>query len=98
VYYVYILASRPHGPIYVGVTNDLVRRVSEHRLKLTPGFTSRYFIFKLVYYEAFEDVNVAIAREKALKRWHRAWKDELIARQNPGWRDLYPELAGEDSS
>ena len=78
--------------MYIGVTNDLIRRVYEHKEKLVPGFTKEYGIDKLVYYEVFDDPDSAIAREKRLKRWRRGWKVELIERDNPNWDDLYSEL------
>jgi putative endonuclease len=87
--YVYILASRPYGTLYVGVTNDLVRRVHEHRKGLAEGFTKRYGVKCLVYYEAFDSIEAAIHREKSLKRWARDWKIELIERDNPQWLDLW---------
>ena len=93
-YYVYILASRPVGTLYVGVTNDLVRRVYEHREGLVDGFTKTHGIKTLVYFEAHMDIDQAIAREKRLKRWRRAWKIQLIEHDNPDWRDLYDDLAG----
>jgi len=91
-FYVYILASRKHGTIYVGVTNDLVRRVYEHKQKLVPGFTKDYGVDKLVYYEIFDDPESAIVREKRLKRWKRDWKISLIETSNPNWEDLYLEI------
>jgi putative endonuclease len=91
-FYVYILASGRHGTIYVGVTNDLIRRVHEHKDGLVPGFTKDYGVDKLVYYEVFDDPEAAIVREKRLKRWKRDWKVELIERDNPNWDDLYSEL------
>jgi len=91
--YVYILASGRNGTLYVGVTNDLVRRVYEHRNKLVGGFTARYRVRHLVYYEAYDDVAEAIVREKRLKRWHCKWKLELIAKHNEDWHDLWPTLA-----
>ena len=91
-FYVYILASGKHGTLYIGVTNDLIRRVYEHREKLVPGFTKEYDVVKLVYYEVFDDPESAILREKRLKRWRRDWKVELIERDNPSWDDLYSEL------
>ena len=93
-FYVYILASRIGGTLYIGVTNDLVRRVAEHKLKLTKGFTKKYDIFKLVYFEQFDDVENAIKREKRLKKWNRAWKIRLIEALNPNWDDLYPSIVG----
>jgi putative endonuclease len=91
-FYVYILANRKHGAIYIGVTNDLIRRIYEHKEKLVPGFTKDYGVDKLVYYEIFDDPESAIAREKRLKRWRRNWKIELIERDNPNWDDLYSAL------
>ncbi len=91
--FVYILAGRKHGTLYVGVTNDLARRVSEHRLGEIPGFTSRYGVKRLVYYETFERFDDAILREKRLKRWPRAWKVQAIERTNPEWVDLWEEIA-----
>jgi putative endonuclease len=91
-YYVYILASRRDGAIYVGVTNDLVRRVYEHRTKAVPGFTSKYDITRLVWFEIYDDPISAISREKELKKWKRAWKIQLIEVQNPGWEDLYESI------
>ena len=93
-YFVYILASRHHGTLYVGVTNDLVRRVAEHRAGLGGAFTQRYGVHHLVHVESTFDANAAIAREKELKRRNRAWKIELIERENPAWRDLYGDLLG----
>lgn len=92
LYFVYMLASKPQGTLYVGVTNDLVRRVFEHREGLVPGFTKRYGVTRLVWFERHGDVNEAIAREKRLKRWRRDWKRNLIEADNPHWTDLYPEL------
>ncbi|MDX5595011.1 GIY-YIG nuclease family protein [Pseudovibrio sp. SPO723] len=92
-YFVYMTASRRHGTLYTGVTNDLARRVYEHREKMAMSFTARYGVAQLVYYEEYERIVDAIAREKKLKRWKRAWKVELIEGFNPAWRDLYQELA-----
>ena len=92
-YYVYILASRKYGTLYIGVTSDLVRRVHEHKTKVVPGFTKRYGVDKLVLFEIFDDPANAIAREKELKKWRRDWKIRLIERENPNWLDLYPGLA-----
>ena len=91
-YWVYMLASRRNGTLYIGVTNNLARRVHEHRTKAAPGFTARYGVSMLVWYETYADVNEAIARETMMKRWQRAWKLELIEDMNPDWRDLYLEL------
>ena len=92
-YRVYILCSKRNGTLYVGVTNDLARRVHEHRTGAVPGFTRRYDVTRLVWYEDYGEVTEAIAREKSLKRWKRAWKLALIERMNPEWRDLYEDLA-----
>jgi putative endonuclease len=92
-YYTYILASRRNGTLYVGVTNDLIRRVYEHRTGAVAGFTKRYNVKLLVYFEVFDDVERAIGREKRLKEWPRAWKLRLIEKQNPLWRDLYDEIS-----
>lgn len=91
-YYVYILASRPNGVLYVGITNDLARRIYEHREGLAEGFTKRFQVKRLVYIEAHDDVREAIAREKRIKRWKRSWKIELIERTNPNWDDLYERV------
>jgi putative endonuclease len=91
-YYVYILASQRNGTLYIGVTNDIVRRAFEHREGLVPGFTKKYRIKMLVYSETFEDIGFAIEREKRLKKWNRAWKLELIEKLNPDWHDLYETL------
>jgi putative endonuclease len=93
-FYVYILASRLGGTLYIGVTNDLIRRVAEHRQKLVKGFTKKYEIHMLVYFEQFDDAENAIKREKRLKRYNRAWKIRLIEELNPNWHDLYPGIAG----
>jgi putative endonuclease len=93
-FYVYILACRIGGTLYIGVTNDLVRRVAEHRLKLAEGFTKKYDVYRLVYFEQYDDVENAIGREKRLKKWNRAWKIRLIEELNPNWDDLYPGIAG----
>ncbi|KPF94278.1 GIY-YIG nuclease [Rhodopseudomonas sp. AAP120] len=93
-FYVYILASRIGGTLYIGVTNDLVRRVAEHKSKQVPGFTKRHDVGRLVYFEIFEDVEAAIHREKRLKKWPREWKVQLIEKYNPDWIDLFLEIAG----
>ena len=87
-YYVYILASKIRGTLYIGMTNDLQRRVYEHKMGITKGFTSKYGVNKLIYFETFKDVNEAIEREKRLKKWNRAWKIELFEKNNPSWQDL----------
>ena len=92
-YYVYILSSATNVVLYVGVTNDLLRRVAEHRTHWDPkSFTARYDVTKLVYFEATESVQSAIGREKQLKSWSRAKKNALVSDKNPGWADLYPTL------
>lgn len=93
-YYVYLLASKKHGTLYLGVTNDLIRRVYEHRTKAAPGFTSRYDIGKLVWFEIYDNAITAVAREKELKKWRRDWKIRLIEENNPNWDDLYPGICG----
>ncbi|NRG17689.1 GIY-YIG nuclease family protein [Rhizobiales bacterium] len=90
----YITASKRNGTLYTGVTNDLSRRrIHEHRNQLTPGFTSRYGVVQLVWYERHETMPLAIQREKNIKHWPRRWKIDLIRAMNPEWRDLYEELA-----
>jgi putative endonuclease len=91
-YWVYILASKPRGTLYVGITNDLVRRVAEHRDGVVPGFTKTYNVKMLVYFEEHESVLDAIKREKRVKRWARAWKIALIRDSNPEWRDLFDQI------
>jgi putative endonuclease len=91
-YYVYILASKKNGTFYVGVTSDLVRRIYEHRNDFVEGFTRKYAVHDLVYFETTESVESAITREKQLKKWNRAWKISLIEKNNPDWTDLYPGL------
>ena len=93
MYFVYLLASRRHGTLYLGVTNDLLRRVWEHKNKVAPGFTTTYDVDRLVWYEAHSDITAAITREKQIKKWRRDWKIRLIEEQNPGWVDLYPGIA-----
>ncbi|WJR78253.1 GIY-YIG nuclease family protein [Bradyrhizobium sp. NP1] len=91
-YWVYILASKPGGTLYVGVTNDLVRRVHEHREGLAEGFTWRYGVKKLVYFEPHDAIATALQREKNIKHWPREWKIDLIIANNPDWQDLYHEI------
>ena len=86
---VYILASKRNGTLYIGVTNDLPKRAWEHKNDVVEGFTKRYSVHRLVYYELHEDMESAIRREKHMKKWDRAWKLELIEKQNPDWRDLW---------
>ena len=91
-YYVYLLASRRNGTLYLGVTRDLVRRVYEHKQKAVPSFTARYEVDRLVWFECYDDPMNAIEREKEIKKWRRAWKIALIEKANSQWRDLYPEI------
>ncbi len=91
-YYLYILASGRNGTLYVGVTNSLIRRIYEHKNDQSDGFTKKYQIHNLVYYEEYKDVNVAIARETQVKKWNRKWKINLIVQINPEWKDLYDVL------
>jgi len=93
---VYILASQRNGTLYVGVTGNLVKRVWEHKRDLAEGFTKRYRVHRLVYYELFETMEPAIAREKQIKGWHCAWKIRLIGKLNPGWRDLSDDFDASD--
>jgi putative endonuclease len=93
IYRVYILASDIGGTLYIGVTSDLVRRVYEHRADTIEGFSRRYVVHRLVYFEQFDQIEFAIRREKRLKKWNRAWKIELIERTNPNWIDLFPGIA-----
>jgi putative endonuclease len=92
-FFVYILASRRNGTLYVGMTDDLIRRAWEHKIGAVPGFTRKYGVKLLVWYEVHELRESAFQRERQLKRWNRAWKLALIERLNPGWRDLFDELA-----
>jgi putative endonuclease len=91
---VYILASKERGTLYVGVTADLIKRVYEHKNDLVEGFTKKYRVHTLVWYERHDNMESAIAREKAIKEWKRTWKLEIIEKTNPGWRDLYADLLG----
>ena len=90
--YVYLLASRPYGTLYAGVTSDLVQRVCQHREHLVAGFTKTYAVDQLVWFETHEDIMAAITREKQIKEWKRIWKIELIQKSNPHWRDLYDDI------
>jgi len=90
--WVYIVTDRPDGTLYIGVTADLVRRISEHRSAERESFTKRYWVRRLVYFERYEDIRDAISREKQMKKWRRAWKVELILRENPAWDDLYERI------
>ena len=93
-FYVYILANRRYGVLYVGVTNSLTNRLSQHQQRLLPGFTSSYGVTRLVHFEEFSSVIEARARERSLKRWRRAWKLDLVDQLNPEWRDLAKEITG----
>ena len=95
LYYVYILASRRNGTLYIGVSNDVLRRTWEHKNDLVAGFTRKYGVHILVWYETYNDIAAAIAREKRMKRWNRDWKIALIEKTNSGWNDLYERLLGE---
>lgn len=94
IYVVYILTNKPNGTLYIGVTGDFTRRMTEHRQGLIKGFTEKYNLKKLVYFEKFANVNEAIAREKQLKHFLRQWKIDLIEKQNPEWRDLLVTIFG----
>jgi putative endonuclease len=91
-YYVYILASKKNGTLYIGVTSDLVKRIYEHKQNLVDGFTKEHDVHLLVYYEAHQDVEEAILREKQMKKWNRKWKMRLIEEKNPEWKDLNDEI------
>jgi putative endonuclease len=92
--FVYLMASRKGGTLYLGVTRDLVRRVYQHKNKSTPGFTSRYDVDRLVWFETYDDPTSAIEREKDIKKWRREWKVRLIEEINPDWKDLYSDICG----
>jgi putative endonuclease len=91
-YFVYILTNKPRGTLYVGVTNDLVRRIYEHREGAAPGFTQRYGLKQLVHFEKYDAPMLAIQREKNIKRWPRTWKLDLVNSSNPKWRDLHADI------
>jgi putative endonuclease len=91
-YFVCVMASAPRGTLYIGVTNDLIRRAYERREGITSGFTKRYGVKRLVYFEAFDDPTSAVTREKTLKRWNRSWKIDLVETSDPLWNDLYIDL------
>ena len=97
-YYIYILSSKPNGTLYIGVTSDLVKRIYQHKNKNFSGFTSKYNVNQLVYFEWGYGAEGAILREKELKRWQRSWKIALIERENPYWNDLYPQILGKEKS
>ena len=90
--YVYLLASRKQGTLYLGVTKDLVHRVAQHKQKALPGFTKRHDVRRLVWFEVYDAPMEAITREKEIKKWRRDWKIALIEKENPDWRDLYPQI------
>ena len=92
MYYVYLTASQKHGTLYLGVTNNLVRRIHEHKTKMVPGFTVQYNVVRLVWFESYDDPTNAITREKDIKKWRRDWKIRLIEEDNPEWLDLYPSI------
>lgn len=96
-YYIYILSNK-NSTLYIGVTSDLVKRIYEHRNNLFDGFTKKYKIHSLVYFEIVNDINSAISREKQLKDWHRQWKIDLIKSMNPNWKDLYDNIIDPESS
>ena len=93
MYYVYVMTNQPRGTLYTGVTNNLVGRVWQHKNEVIDGFTKRYRLHRLVYFEYTEDVREAIRREKRLKRWNRSWKIAMIEKVNPEWRDLYTDIS-----
>jgi putative endonuclease len=93
---VYILSSVGYGTLYIGVTSDLCSRIAQHRRGEIEGFTKKYGVFRLVYFETHPDMPTAIKREKQMKKWNRAWKIELIEKSNPHWVDLYVETCGPD--
>lgn len=89
---VYILASQCNGTLYIGVTSDLIKRVWEHKNQIIEGFTKKYHVHQLVYFERHQDMHSAITREKQMKKWNRAWKIALVEKENPGWRDLWEDI------
>ena len=93
-YYVYILASKRNGMLYIGVTNNLLKRVNDHKNNIIKGFTQKYNVHKLVYYEPYRYIRDAINREKRMKKWNRQWKINLIEKDNPLWKDLFDRLVG----
>ena len=93
-HYVYILASKPYGTLYIGATDDLIRRVYEHKKNLVEGFTKNYSVHTLVYFEVCENRKTANERERQIKKWNRSWKVRLINKANPQWKDLYQDIIG----
>jgi putative endonuclease len=92
IYYVYLLASRPFGTLYCGMTSDIIARTFDHKSGAIPGFTEKYGVHRLVWFECHREVENAIVREKRIKRWRRAWNIQLIEEMNPHWTDLYPSM------
>ena len=90
--YIYIITNTYHTVLYIGVTNNLVRRIYEHKHKMVKGFSNTYNLSKLVYYEQYDNITYAIEREKQIKKWNRKWKEDLIKKHNPSWHDLYDEI------
>jgi putative endonuclease len=90
--YTYIMSNMKNGTLYIGVTSDLIKRVYEHKYKVVEGFSKKYNLNKLMYYEVFDTIELAITREKQLKNWHRQWKIDLIEQNNPNWDDLYETI------
>jgi putative endonuclease len=95
-YYVYILASKKNGTLYIGLTNNLLKRIYEHKNNIIEGFTKKYSVHNLVYYEKHNDINRTISREKQMKKWERQWKINLIQKSNPEWKDLYYDLVNQN--
>ncbi|MBI5620943.1 GIY-YIG nuclease family protein [Candidatus Gottesmanbacteria bacterium] len=91
-YFIYILTNKPNGTLYIGVTNNLIKRIWQHKNNQAEGFTKRYGVHTLVYFEQYSNINEALLREKQLKWWKRAWKIDLIEKNNPQWRDLYEKI------
>ena len=97
-FYVYILCNKRNGTLYTGVTSRIIKRIYEHKNKLVDGFTKKYNLHRLVWYEIHETAESAITREKRIKKWERKWKLELIEKENPGWNDLYDHICGNTGS
>jgi putative endonuclease len=93
MFFVYVLASKPHGTLYIGSTSDLVRRAWDHKVKAVPGFTAKYGVDRLVWFERHDTLESAIIRERRIKGWNRSWKIQLIEQDNPQWIDLYPGIS-----
>ncbi|MBU1074780.1 GIY-YIG nuclease family protein [Patescibacteria group bacterium] len=91
-YYVYILASKKNGTLYIGVTNNILRRIHEHKNNVIGGFTRKYKVHRLAYFEETENIESALQREKQMKKWNRKWKIKLIEKDNPNWKDIYGEI------